>query len=35
MGSKLMWMGRVWSMLWILEVFACLLGFHFFFSFAS
>ena len=29
MGSKLMWMGRVWSMLWIMEVFACLLGFHF------
>ena len=29
MGSKLMRVGRGWGMIWIMEVLACLLGFHF------
>ena len=35
MGSKLMRVSRDWGMIWIMEVLSCLLGFHFYLSYAS
>ena len=32
-GGELMRVGRGWGMLWDMDVLACLLGLHFFFSF--
>ena len=35
MGGELMRVGRGWGMRWDMEVLACLLGLHLFFSSAS
>ena len=35
MGSKLMRVISDWGMIWIMEVLACLLGFHFYLTYTS